>query len=785
MPRIIRGGVCLFLSIILAPAVWTQSPDIIEDIRLQGNQRVANESILFRISSKAGSQLDPRRVTEDIKTLWETGLFENVGTAVIDGTEGKILVYVVRELPLVMEVDYRGNSKITKSTITDKIEEEGLTIDEESPLDYARINAIRALINDILDEKGLRYGTVDYKLEYLDQGTARVVFDISEGSKVRIYDIEFEGNTVFSDRKLRRTFRKTKKHGRFSWLTGTDIFKEDKYQEDVDKVRKRYWKKGYKDILLGQPEMDITNATTERQKRRNQKRAKRGKPPREDIRMTLTIPVFEGEAYKVGDVTFSGNTILRERYYDLTFPLKKGGVYNLFEINEWITELEEAHNNLGYLNYNVAQNISVGDDNVVDVVFEVNENDQIYVERIGFSGNTTTRDKVIRREVLIREGDVFRLNYFRNSILRISQLGYFDVTRSEPKITSLPGENKVNVEIRGQEAGINELNFGLGFSEVRGESGFLSFSTLNFLGRGQKLSFQAQLGSIQDQFDISFTEPWLFDKPRGVTARIFNVRTDFSAAGFDLESTGFQFGLSFRPSIFTSYAISYQFSEDSFPTIPSPVFKPVDDLLTSSVTQALTFNTTDHPFFPTRGTKLTGQLELASWQIGGDNFFYKIRGGATQFVRGFFGNTFIGLNVKGAFLESLEGQRPTQNQLFFLGGEESVRGYRRRSLGPIVEDENGNPIATLGDKLFQANAEYIIPVSDQFRFVVFYDAGMIFGVEEDWFETDLARSAGVEMRFSLPVFNAPLRLMYAWRLDENLLNPDKGGDPRFSIGTTF
>ena len=780
MPRLSQSIIgCLLLCLAL-PAI---SSDIIEEIQIQGNRRVAEESIRFRISSQVGTAIDPARVTQDIKVLWGTGLFENIGVAAIDGKEGKILIFGVKELPLVVQVEYRGANKLTKSSITDKVEEEKLTIPEESPLDYSKINAIRSLIKDQMNEKGLRYGTVDYKLEPLDSGTARVVFDISEGSKVRIYEVEFDGNTVFPDKKLRRTFKKTKEHWMFSWITSHDIYKEEAYNEDVDLVRERYWKKGYKDILLGEPEIEITNHTSERRKRKNVKRAKKGKPPKEDIRMKLTIPVYEGRAYNMGELNIIGNTILKSRYYEMTFPLEQGGVYDLAAINEWVSDLEESHNNLGYIHYSVDQKVTIRDDNVVDVNFEIKENDQFYVNRLGFSGNITTRDKVLRREVLLREGDVFRLNYFRNSILRISQLGFFDVKQHEPGVDLLPGENKVNVEIRGQEAGINELNFGLGFSEVRGESGFLSFSTLNFLGRGQKLSFQAQVGSISDTFDVTFTEPWLFDKPRGMTARVFNTRTNFRTAGFDLESTGFQLGLSFRPTIFTSYGVSYTFREDSFPTITSPVFKPIEDLLTSSVTQSWTYNTTDHPFFPTRGTKLTANLELASWQIGGDNYFYKLQLGATHYIPS-FKETFFGFNIKGGLMETLEDQRPTQNQLFFLGGEESVRGYRRRSLGPIVEDDNGNPIATLGDKLVQANAEYIIPVSEQFRFVFFFDTGMIFGVDEKWFDTNLVRSAGLEMRFSLPVFQAPLRLMYAWRLDDTELD-DKGAEPKFSIGTTF
>ena len=569
----------------------------------------------------------------------------------------------------------------------------------------------------------------------------------------------------------------------FSWLLGDAIFKEENFQKDVDRIKKKYWRKGYKDIFIDEPVLEVIDLTSERRKRQNIKRAARGKRTREKKRLELTIPIFEGKPYYLGDFEVEGNTVLRSVVYERLFPIRAGEVYDLGEINEWLERLEETHNNLGYVNYSVEQETKIRGENVVDVKFTVNERDLVYVNRINFKGNTTTRDKVLRREVLLREGDVFRLNYFRNSMLRVNQLGFFDVTHHEPDVKFLPGESKVNIGIQGQETGVNELNFGLGFSELRGSSGFISFSTLNFLGRGQRLSVQGQLGDISSTYDISFSEPWLFDKPRGVTARIFNTRTRFDAAGFDVESTGFQAGLSFRPTIFTTYAVSYTFAEDRFPTISSPVFKPVDDLLTSSITQTLTYSTINHPFFPSSGRRWTVALEAASWQAGGDNFYYKVRGGATQYLPA-IKKTFIGLNVEGAFLEPLEGQRPTRNQLFFLGGEDSVRGYQRRSLGPTVQDSNGSVLAALGDKLFQANFEYIIPVSEQFRFVFFYDTGMIFGIEEDWFDRDLVRSAGLELRFSLPIFQAPLRLFYVYRLDDTPFE-EKGGGPDFSIGTTF
>lgn len=780
MPQLIR--ICIScICIILSGSSLAQ--ESVEEIRIQGNRRFPEDSIRYRISSKAGEPLDPRKVTQDIKDLWSTGQFDNVGCAELDGQKGPILVFTVKELPIVGEVDYRGYKKVTKSSFTDKIEEQRLTIAPDTVLDYSKVNAIKALMKSILDEKGLRFATVDVLYEPIDNNSTRVVFQINEGAKVQIYNVDFTGNELFTDKQLRRTMRKVKRKWMFSWLSGHSIYKQEHYNEDLEKLKKKYWKEGYKDVFFEEPIMDITDHTTDRQRKRNIDRAARNKSIKEDRRMVLTIPVFEGRPYYLGNVTIDGNQVLPLGFYKAGFPIKNGDVYDLGKINKWLEGLDELHNNMGYVNYNVEQKTTIRDENVVDVVFNVKERDQVYVHQVHFKGNTTTRDKVLRREILLREGDVFRLNHFRNSMLRINQLGFFDVQHHEPSVNFLPGENKVNITINGQETGVNELNFGLGFSEVRGSSGFLSFSTANFLGRGERVSVQANIGDIQKTYDVSFTEPWLFDKPRGVTARIFNTRTQFAAAGFDVESNGFQLGLSFRPTIFTTYSVSYLLAEERYPTVTTPIFRPVNDLITSSVTQSLAYSTINHPFFPTAGRRASISLELATWQAGGDNFYYKTTANFTQYVRG-IRKSFMGFNLQSSYMETLEGQRPTQNQLFFMGGEDSVRGYRRRSLGPTILQTNGQPLAVLGDKEVQANYEYIIPVSEQFRFVLFYDTGMIFGIEEDWFDTDLARSTGLELRFSLPIFQAPLRLMYVYRLDDTPFEK-KGGGPDFSIGTTF
>ena len=429
--------------------------------------------------------------------------------------------------------------------------------------------------------------------------------------------------------------------------------------------------------------------------------------------------------------------------------MKEGDVYDLGKINQWIEDLEEIHNNLGYVNFNMEQNTAIRDTDKVDVTFKINERDQVYVNQIDFTGNTTTRDKVLRREVLLREGDVFRLHHFRNSMLRVNQLGFFrhHPPRTGHQFSARRKTRSMSPSTVRNPASTN-LIFGLGFSEFPRHQRFFELldTQLPWQGRANSRSRPRSATSRKPTMSPS-PSPGCFDKPRGLTARIFNTRTNFEAAGFNLESAGFQLGMSFRPSIFSTYSINYKFSEDRFPQVTSPAFKPVDDLLTSSVTQGIVFNTTDHPFFPKTGRRASVQLELAGWQGGGDNYFYKVRSQFTQYLPA-FKDTFIGFNLEGGLMETLEDQRPTQTPVVFSWAvRKSVRGYNRRSLGPTIQDTNGNPLAVLGDKSFRFNFEYIIPISDQFRFVIFYDMGMIYGIDEKWFDTDFARSTGVENAF--------------------------------------
>ena len=773
--RLIAGCLIIYSSFLLG------QEDIVKEIRINGNLRVSKETIQYRISSEVGQPLNPQTVSKDIKELWQTGLFENIAVQATPLEEGGLaLVYIFRDLPLVVEVDFRGNKKLGKSSITDKIDEELLTIEEDTPLSYKKINSIRTLIKQMLDDKGLRYGRVDYTLENMEAGTARVVFNIYEGSKVRMHEIEMEGASRFQQGKLKRTLKKTREHWMFSWLTQHDIFNQEKFDKDVEELKKLYWQKGYKDVFVGEPEMEITNHTTQKQIKKNLKRLAKHQQPKEDLRMKLTVPIFEGKPYKMGKIDIDGNTIFPDALYLGMYPLKPGDDYDLGLINEWITSLEELYNNAGYLNFSVRQVTKIQNDNVVDVTFEVAENSQVYINKIGFAGNTTTLDKVLRREVFLREGDVFRLQHFRNSLLRINQLGFFDVTKENPDIKFLPNEDKVNITIKGHESGVNELNFGLGYNEFAGENGFFSFSTLNFLGKGETLKVQASLGRIANTYDITFTEPWLFDKPRGLTFRIFNTRADYP--GFRQEQSGLQLGFSLRPTTWTSYNVSYKFQEISIPSVPSLTFESFENRLTSSVSQSIQYDITDHPFFPTKGIKTYYRLEFAGWQMGGDSLFHSSTAGYTQYFKA-IKKTFFGANLKLGYMDTFDGQRPVLYEMFTLGGENSVRGYRRDWLGPVI-DYNGQQYPTRGDKLFQANMEFVLPISDQFRLVAFYDAGQVFGVDENWFDSDLAMSTGIEMRFSLPVFQAPLRIMYAWRLVE-LPGNEKGGEPKFAIGTTF
>lgn len=809
------------------PHLRGQDPEALARIKVEGAVKLSPETVIFRSGLKVGDDLRSVDLTSVLERLWATGAFDDVKFEVKDEKGEKVLVIRVAERPIIKEVDYRGGTELGVTNLKDKVKEKKLAITPDSVYDPEAARKIKGLIVEQAAEKGYRNPVVDVRLEPMGIGVARLVFDIKEGGKVRIYRVAFRGNRVLSDASLRSAMSKTRQHWMFSWITSHDLLVDKNLEEDLQKVKRTYWRQGYKDVFVGQPTIEVEDRTTAKQQRKNLKRIQQAKSPKYDLRATLTIPILEGDKFYEGAFKVEGNEkVFKEAFYRAKIaeakrdnrswlakffnlkpstedlPADKLRPFDLDALNQGIDKLREAHSNESYITWNAQKKLDVREEQgvkKVDVQLKVDEGDSFTIRRIEFEGNTTTKDKVLRRALMLKEGDLFRTEQFKDSFTGLGQLGFFDVKEREPKVDFVADKPQVDITIRGEEAGVNELLFQGGYGSLFGFTLGVSFSTKNLGGGGETLGFSYNGGKFSKAFTVAFSEPYVLDMPYSLSTSISNSSVDYDASRVGAENAYKQFTRSLGVSLgtrlstlfpgrswafFTTYGVGYSFRIIRIEGGRNYYFRDTSSQLTSTITNSLTYSTVNHPYKPTRGTRLGFTLEYGGWQFGSDR---PIMRSSWEFAR--FANIgerhIFALNVSYGYLKNFSNEELPLYELYRPGGENSIRGYRYGQVGSVLLNNLGEPVVIGGNKQFIANAEYQFKIADQFRAVVFYDAGNAWGPGHKVFSESLRRSAGLEFRFFLPISPAPLRLIWSRKLNPYPFDTESQNDFQFSIGTTF
>ncbi|MGE0362027.1 MAG: outer membrane protein assembly factor BamA [Vicinamibacterales bacterium] len=785
------------------------------------------------------------RLRDDFRRLWGTNFLDNLWVEVLDepydnGVVGKRVVFNMEERPRVKIVDYTGSSKVERTKIDEKMKEVGVALRLDSFLDEGAVRRVKGIIADMMAEKGYQFAEITSNVETLPGGPklVKVTFDVQEGPKVRIREIDFVGNTALGDGTLRRKMKETKQHGAFSWLTGGGTYKEAKFEEDADAVVAHYRNKGYVEARVGTPELKTLQDTGDGKTRWIQVR----------------VPVTEGPRYRVGQFDFNGNTVVKSEGLRSLFKMKSGDWYSEKRVRDGLRKAQEVYGGVGYFEFTgypdlkpqpaAAAPLAGPVEPTVDVVMQMQEGEQYFVNRITFIGNTTTRDTVVRREMRLVEGNIFNTEALKYSVRRLNQVGYFKSLEEGQGIDvkKTPNEkNKVDVTLKLEEQNRNQLTFGAGVSQFEGFFGQLSFQTANFLGRGESLTVSLQGGSRAQNYQVAFTEPFLFD--RNITGGIDVYRRQLNYINqFTQQSTGGNLLFGFPVADFSRLFVNYSFEQvkvldlnDAFtnPTLLAQNPFLYDSLLIgqggsrtiSKIAPSFSFNTVDNPIFPSTGRRLTASFEYAG--PGGDTFFVK----PTLEAVGFFRLTprmSIGSRAQVQYIRPYGDtkQLPIFEKLF-LGGEYSVRGYDIRSIGPR---DITTRLVLGGNKSLLFNGEFITQIAGPVRLVLFYDAGQVrdigdgFGWKEDILEivppplpllydplsfTGLVdpdapgtttrsigrqaafkTSTGAEIRFFMPVLNVPFRLIFSYNPQRggvftNQLQPARRFTFRFAVGSTF
>jgi outer membrane protein insertion porin family len=786
-----------------------------------------------------------QKLRDDFRRLWGTNFLDNLWIEDLDepyenGVIGKRVVFNMEERPRVKIVDYTGSSKVERTKVDEKMKELGVAVRLDSFLDEGALRRVKSIIQEMMGEKGYQFAEVTSKVEVLPSGPklVKVVFDVQEGPKVRIREIDFVGNTALGDGTLRRKMKETKQRGAFSWLTGGGTYKEAKFEEDADAVVAHYRNQGYIEARVGTPELKTLQDATDGKTRWIQVR----------------IPVTEGARYRVGEFDFNGNTVVKAEGLRSLFKLEAGDWYSEKRVRDGLRKSQEVYGRGGYFEFTgypdlkpqpAAEGPVAGPaEPTVNVTMQFQEGEQYLVNRITFIGNTTTRDTVVRREMRLVEGSIFDTEALKYSVRRLNQVGYFKSLEEGQGIDvkKTPNEkNKVDVTLKLEEQNRNQLTFGAGVSQFEGFFGQLSFQTANFLGRGESLTVSLQGGSRAQNYQVAFTEPFLFDRNITGGVDVFKRQLNYINQ-FTQASAGGNLLFGFPVADFSRLFLSYSYEQVEVLDLNEAYTNPIllaqnpflaDSLLIgqggkrtiSKIVPSFAFNTVDNPIFPTTGRKLTASFDYAG--PGGDTFFIK----PTLEGVGFWRMTpRMSVGTRAQFQYIRPYGRTKQLPIFeklYLGGEYSIRGYDIRSIGP--RDINSRVVLG-GNKSLLFNAEYIVQVAGPVRLVMFYDTGQVrdigerFGWQEDILEvvppplpllydplaftgfvdpdapgsttrsigrqSAFKTSTGAEIRFFMPVLNVPFRLIFAYNPQRggvytNNLQPARKFTFRFAVGSTF
>lgn len=728
---------------------------------------------------------------DDFARLWATGFLadleiETVPYTFTNGAAGVVVVYRLEERPRVKLVEFDGLEGLSQSDVLEAMKAKGLTIRLDAFLDQTQVRKAATVIREQLAEKGFPYAEVTPSTDAVDGSPllTRVRFVVSAGPRVAIRAVQFVGNTAFRDDELQRLLTKSRPRGLLSLMGGGGTYSEDDFAEDAVRIEEFYKDHGYLGVRVGRESLRVLDDSSDGRTRWVQ----------------LRVPVTEGQRFAVGTVTVEGETVFPEAALASLFRLTPGSTYRQERLRKGFEQARELYGSLGYFQFTGYPEITPrpgSAEPVADITVHLTEGKPYSVRRIEFKGNTLTRDSVIRRELAVIEGGLFNTEALKVSVRRLNQLGFFkpiEDTAVDVQLVGAP-DGQVDVTIAVEEQNRNQLQFGAGMSQYQGFFGNASFTTANLLGRGESLTIAGQIGSRVRDYQLSLTEPFIFGRPISVGSSLFSRKVDYALGGTALDYSEVRSGGNLTTGLpwrrFTRLFFTYGYEvvdtamsdalAETFATSGGTgltLMSQEGRFTESSVRPSIVMNTVDNPFTPRRGLRLTASYQYAGGWLGGTNRFMRPEGEAIVYLP-LTRRTALGLRANAGAIWNMGRQELPFYQRYFLGGEQQIRGFNIRSVGPL----NDNNAVTGGTRFAVFNAELYYDLMPRVRALLFHDAGQAFAEREALNLLNLRTSTGAEVRVNVPVLNMPFRLIYAVNLYRDAFQPPRTF--RVSVGTTF
>jgi len=701
-----------------------QPSQTVEQIRVIGNRRIPKETILARLFTHVGDTFDPVSIERDFNSLWNTGYFEDLRIEREDTEKGLIINVFVRERPTIREINYKGLNAVSQSDVLDRFKKEKVGISVESQFDPTKIKRAETVLKELLAEHGHQFATIKTDVKTIPPASVQVNFNIKEGPTVKVGKIRFTGNQHVGALYLRRAMKNLRPIGIPYSLVFENLFAQtfdaSKLEEDSERVRQAYRDRGYYNAAVEEPKTQIRdegglNYFTFR--------------PRRGKRIDILMPIEEGQRYRLGSITFTGyKAVTNVRALRASFGLKDGEWFNATLIQKGLENLKKSYGQLGYINFGAIPRAVYDDQKkTVSLIVDIDEGKQFTVSRIEFQGNTITRDRVIRRELLIDEGSVYNSQLWELSLLRLNQLEYFNPLRvdQDSEAHQDADAGTVDLLLKVQEKGKNSIGLNGGVSGLSGAFLGVNYQTNNFLGLGETLSLQGNLGNVSRQFLFGFTQPYVRNRPLNLGFQLFNTKTDFNAAknyetstgqsinlsaaqqsltqNYNQSSTGFNFSLSYplKRHAFQRLGFTYQLNRSSitaFSTASQTFFQTIafrsgiqgtnslEGIITSSASFSYIYNTINNPLRPRSGKEYTAVFQVAG--LGGNVRYISPLVAYKRFMSMHYlkpdpsGRNVLGVRAQIGYVQGFGGAVAPPNNRFYSGGEGELRGFDIRGATP-------------------------------------------------------------------------------------------------------
>ena len=774
------------------------------DIRHVGPPAASESLIRANIRVKEGDVYARTSVDDDVRNLYSTGFFYNIRVATESAENGIKLIYVLQGKPTLTEIRFEGNTEYSRKKLLKKV-----TSEVGEPLDERKAFLDAQEIEKMYQKAGFQRTKVTpvTTIENEAAGRGTITFQIEEAPKIKIEDVDFVGAEAFSQRKLRKVL-KTRRWWIFSWITGSGVLKEEEFQEDKERLAQFYQSEGYIDFELKDVHLEQIAPN----------------------KMIVRFIVSEGQQYRVGSVDITGNTVFTDEEImrgffsdgkriapemvpgaEKTKANPKGDIFTPAGLRNDTQAIQDFYGSRGYVDTFVKPtkipNTVTG---TIDLVYEIRDEERgrSYIERIDIQGNAKTKDKVLRRELAVSPGEPFDLVRVRLSKSRLEQMRYFDKVETDHEPTDV--QNRKNLVIDVEEGTTGHVELGAGFSSIDSLFGFVGYREGNFdlfnppyfRGGGQKLRVGATIGLRRTDYQLSFTEPWFLGRKLALGVDLYHSELNYYSDLYDFTQTGARLSLTKAlPYNFiggVSYTIENIGLNDVSDDAPLIIQQEPGDRLVSKAGFTLAYDTRNHAVEPTRGQRTELLTELAGGPLGADADFYKLEARTSWFFPGFFeGHVWEIVGRAGVVEPFGDTDRVPLFDRYFLGGVNSLRGFRYRTVGPYEQGPPRtivNPDGTTsviegefepvgGNSFYFGSVDYTIPIVERLKFALFYDIGNVSRGSYDFDFGDYSDNWGVGIRLNIPRLG-PLRLDYGIPINFDEDNVSSSGKFQFSVGFT-